>query len=299
MPSSNPRSWQQTAVATAFALTAFAANSVFCRMALGDHAIDAPSFTLIRLVSGALVLLVLTRLPSRQRKKVTLRSIWGPVFLFVYALGFSLAYLTLDTATGALILFGSVQLTMILYAQFTGDKLHLAEWLGVVLAFAGFVYLVYPNLGEPSLIGFGLMTVAGIGWGSYSLIGRSSTNPLADTCSNFVKTWPFLILLVAFTFSNAQLTTRGMVLAMLSGTLASGAGYSVWYLALGGLSATQAAVAQLLVPVIAGLGGVFLVGESLTRRLVFAGLLILGGIAMVFFGKNLSAKPEPAEPKPL
>ena len=282
-----------TAIATAFALIAFAANSVFCRMALGGGAIDAPSFTIIRLASGALVLWVWVGVSSKKEAKVRLRSFWGPVFLFVYALGFSVAYLTLDTATGALILFGSVQLTMILFAQFSGDRLHWAEWMGVVLAFAGFVYLVLPNLGEPSAVGFGLMTLAGIGWGSYSLLGRGSKNPLSETCSNFIHTWPFLLLVLILTFYDAQLSPRGIVLAILSGTLASGAGYSVWYLALGGLSATQAAVAQLLVPIIAGFGGVVFIGESITQRLVGSAALILGGIGMVFLGRRQASKLPP------
>lgn len=287
-PNTPQRSWQVTLIATIFALTAFAANSVFCRMALGERSIDPWSFTAIRLLSGAALLILLVRIQGGKKKPTGARSRLAPWMLFAYALFFSVAYLSLDTATGALILFSAVQMTMILYAQFKGQRLNSLEWLGALLAFGGFIYLVSPHLTQPSAIGFGFMTLSGIGWGAYSLIGRSSKTPLVDTCSNFVGTWPLVLGLLVPILFYAQYSPKGILLALLSGMLASGAGYAVWYLALGGLSATQAAVAQLLVPVIAAFGGIWLVGEALEVRLMIAAALILGGIATVFLAKSSS-----------
>lgn len=287
MTSPNTPPFWQTWVTTLIALLAFAANSVLCREALGMGAIDAGSFTAVRLGSGALVLLILQRFFGRGNSTGRRRSWLAPLMLFAYALGFSLAYRSLDTATGALILFGTVQLTMILVAQVRGERASMIEWLGVMVAFGGFVYLVLPNLNQPSAIGFGLMTLAGIAWGSYSLIGRGSQNPLADTAYNFGWTVPLIVLVVLFGWVHQHVSTRGLVLAVLSGGLASGVGYAIWYRALRGLSATQAAVSQLLVPVFAALGGVYWLGEVLTKRLIYAGICILGGIALVFLAKAL------------
>lgn len=209
--------------------------------------------------------------------------------LFLYAICFSYAYITLDTGTGALILFGSVQLSMILITLFKGTRLHATEWAGVLISFSGFVYLILPGISTPSLSGFILMTTAGIAWGIYTLVGRGSTNPLADTAQNFLRTLPFIIIIsiiAIFTNHDIQLSQKGIALAILSGAVASGIGYTIWYMALGGLTATQAAVVQLLVPVIAAAGGVIFVSEVITLRLAFSSVMILGGIFLVVVGRT-------------
>lgn len=280
----------KTILFTGFALTAFAANSVLCRLALGEKSIDAASFTSIRLLSGAVVLLLILKLSSLKLSNkdnvAPSRSNWiSALMLFTYATAFSYAYITLDTGTGALILFGSVQITMILLSMLGGNRLHISEWAGVLVAFSGFVYLVLPGVSTPSLTGFVLMTVAGIAWGVYTLRGRGSENPLADTTQNFIRTLPLVIILALITLQQAQLTSTGVILAILSGAVASGIGYTIWYLALAGLSASQAAVVQLSVPVIAAFGGVIFVSEAISLRLTISSTMILGGILIVVLGR--------------
>jgi len=273
-------------VFTTLALIAFAANSVLCRLALGEEAIDAAGFTCIRLLSGAIVLLCILKWGGNKNRSSTKGS-WSAAFmLFLYAVTFSFAYLTLNTGTGALILFGSVQITMILRSHLSGTRLLLMEWVGVVVAFSGIVYLVLPGVTAPSLTGFSLMTLAGIAWGLYSLKGRGSTNPLSDTSDNFLRSIPFVIVLGLFFFHDAHITRQGIILAAISGSITSGIGYTLWYIALRGLSATQAAVVQLSVPVIAGFGGVVFVSEQISLRLTLSALLTLGGILMVILGRN-------------
>ena len=274
----------KTLVFTLLALVAFAANSILCRLALGENSIDASSFTAIRLLSGAVVLMAI--LKANKQKNSSAKGNWlAGSMLFVYAITFSFAYITLSTGTGALILFGSVQITMILISLASGHRLHISEWAGVSIAFAGFVYLVLPGVSSPPLGGFILMTMAGIAWGIYTLKGRGSKNPLADTAYNFLRTLPLVIILTMITIHNAHYTTEGVLLAVLSGAIASGIGYTIWYIALGGLSATQAAVVQLFVPVIAALGGVIFVSEPITLRLTLSGITILGGILLVVLGR--------------
>jgi len=277
---------------TCLALLAFAANSVLCRLALGDHSIDAASFTVVRLASGIVTLLVIL-LTSHKLKfnnksllistsQISSKGSWAAsLLLFVYALCFSFAYISLETGSGALILFAAVQITMILRAVFSGNKLHLAEWLGLLLAFIGFVYLIFPTISTPSLYGFILMTVAGIAWGFYTLKGRNSSQPLADTTYNFLRTLPLLFIVLMINVSYGYYTSVGIFYAILSGAIASGIGYSLWYAALSGLSTTQAAVVQLLVPVIAAFGGIILVSETINQRFVIASVMILGGILLV------------------
>lgn len=299
---------------TLLALIAFAANSVLCRLALGQQAIDAASFTLLRLLSGALVLMLILLLRHHSRKKnhrqnsPSARSQAGSwlaaSYLFGYAIAFSYAYNSLDTATGALILFGAVQLTMISVSLCRGERLRPTEWLGLSLAFGGFVYLSLPGLTTPALQGFVLMTLAGIAWGGYTLKGKGSRDPLADTAYNFGRTLPWLLVLVlvgivlALLSNNEaslfkqlwqQISTKGIVLAIASGALASGIGYSLWYQALTSLSTSQAASVQLLVPVLAAFGGILFVDEAISLRLVVAALLILGGIALTVIGKRATS----------
>ena len=275
----------KTVIFTGLALTAFAANSVLCRLALGREAIDAPSFTIIRLLSGIVILLIIIS-ANQAKTSLPAKGSWlASLMLFVYAITFSFAYITLDTGTGALILFGSVQITMILLSLVSGVRLHLTEWVGMAAAFAGFVYLILPGVTAPSTIGFLLMAIAGIAWGIYTLMGRGSKNPLMDTTYNFIRTIPLVIILVLVSIKTAHYSFEGVLYAALSGGIASGIGYTIWYIALGGLSATQAAVVQLLVPVLAALGGVIFVSEAVTLRLVVSATMILGGIFLVVLGR--------------
>jgi len=280
----------KTSILTGLALIAFAANSVLGRLALGNQVIDAASFTALRLLSGAIVLFLLIGM-NRNDAGVDEKGSWYASFmLFLYALTFSYAYISLDTGTGALILFGSVQITMILLALISGERLHFVEWAGVIVAFAGFVYLIFPGVSAPSTIGFLLMTVAGIAWGIYTLKGRGSKSPLRDTAYNFFRTIPLVVLLLIVTTPQASYSGKGVVLALLSGGITSGIGYTIWYVALAGLSSTQAAVLQLSVPVIAALGGVIFLSEAITMRLSISTAMVLGGILMVILGKTIFAR---------
>ena len=275
----------KTSLFTGLALIAFAANSVLCRLALGNGAIDASSFTGIRLLAGAIALFTILSIKGSNKGASSKGSWTASLSLFLYAITFSYAYLSVDTGTGALILFGSVQITMIMLSLISGTRLHLIEWSGVILAFTGFIYLILPNITTPSITGFILMTVSGVSWGIYTLKGRSSKNPLMDTTYNFLRTIPFIALLAVFTLQNMNYSTEGIVLALISGAITSGAGYTIWYIALGGLSSTQAAVIQLSVPVIAAIGGVIFVSEVITMRLVISAAIVLSGILMVVLGK--------------
>jgi drug/metabolite transporter (DMT)-like permease len=273
-------------ILTGLALVAFAGNSVLCRVALGETTIDASTFTVVRLLSGAIVLLGILHFRSPPNG-LNAKGDWPASFmLFLYAVTFSFAYMTIETGTGALILFGSVQITIIVVSLFSGNRLSLAEWIGVSIAFMGFVYLVLPDVTTPSIIGFSLMTIAGMAWGMYTLKGRASTNPLGDTTYNFLRTTPFVLVMIIVTVHSSHYSSKGILLAVLSGGVASGIGYTIWYMALGGLSATQAAVVQLFVPVIAALGGVVFMAEAITLRLSLSAMMILGGILLVFWGRS-------------
>ena len=283
-------------VYTIFALVAFAFNSILCRLALRGEEIDAASFTAVRLASGAVTLIVLSYLLSVSSPHVSKGSAgkgsagkggnwFSAFFLFAYAICFSFAYLGLTAGTGALILFGCVQLTMIGTAIWQGEKPTTIELIGLAAAFGGLVYLVLPGLSSPPMFNAGLMAAAGISWGIYSLRGKSGSDPLANTTGNFVRTLPFMLLAIIPFLTRIQLSNRGVVLAVLSGAVASGIGYTVWYAALKHLTSTRAAILQLAVPVIAAAGGVFFLAEAATTRLWIAGAFILGGIALTIFGR--------------
>lgn len=275
----------KTLLLTALAMAAFAANSLLCRMALGGGAIDAASFTAIRVVSGALVLwLLLFRRTGLARLRPKPKA---ALFLFAYAAAFSFAYLQLDAGIGALILFGAVQLTMVTAGLLAGEASPPLTWFGLVLSLGGLVYLVSPGLTAPPLSGALLMGVAGIAWGLYSLSGKGATDPLQATAGNFLGAVPFALLLTLPFLGALHLTTAGLLLALASGALASGLGYVIWFAALRGLSASAAASVQLCVPLLAAIGGVVWLGESLSWRLALASLLILGGIALVLRSKGL------------
>jgi len=270
---------------TAMALIAFAGNSILCRTALGGHLIDPASFTAVRLGSGALTLALL--LAARTRTLPRLAGHWASAAaLFVYAAAFSLAYVSLTTGTGALILFGAVQLTMIAAGLRAGERPRPAEWLGLALALLGIVVLVRPGLAAPNPTGAALMATAGVAWGVYSLRGRGSQEPLRNTAGNFMLTVPAALALVVLAGGPSAWTVRGALLAVASGALASGAGYAIWYAALPALTATRAALVQLLVPVLAAAGGVALLAEAIPLRLPIAAALVLGGVALAVTSRS-------------
>jgi drug/metabolite transporter (DMT)-like permease len=286
--------WFHTVVCTGFALVAFAANSVLCRLALGEATIDAASFTTIRLVSGALVLIMLAGATGKTTTAED-RGNWTSAFmLFLYAVTFSFAYISLNTATGALILFGSVQATMIIFAIWKGERLGFMGSLGLFAALAGLTYLVFPGLAAPSPLGATLMAVAGISWGIYSLRGRGSLSPVAVTKDNFLRSTPFVVLISLIFFQGLHITFIGAFFAALSGGLTSAIGYVIWYAALRGHSATSAALVQLLVPVLAALGGVVLMSETLTVRLLLSSAMIIGGVALALTQRTNSERAESA-----
>jgi len=275
----------RTTVATVFTMMAFAANSVLCRLALGADAIDAASFTTVRLLCGAFTLLIIVSL-SRGRSWRAARVSWPAAgMLFGYAITFSFAFVSLTAGTGALILFGAVQVTMILAALFEGERPGTLEWIGLLLAITGLVYLVLPGLEAPSPLGSALMAVAGISWGLYSLHGRRAIDPLAETTANFIRAVPFALAVSTVALLHLHLTLRGVLVAAISGSVTSGLGYVIWYVALRGLTATRAATVQLSVPVLAALGGVVFLSEMLTLRLISAAVLVLGGIGLAISGR--------------
>ncbi|MEL6927787.1 MAG: DMT family transporter [Cyanobacteria bacterium J06600_6] len=278
----------KTIALTCLALIAFAANSVLCRLALDREQLDASSFTILRLLSG-IVMLVLISTVSSTSKSSTKKNWISSLALFIYAVAFSYAYISLDAGIGALVLSGTVQITMILASLIAGNKLHFLEWAGAAIAFSGFVYLFKPSLTTPSSTGFLVMIIAGVAWGIYTLRGRGAKHPIGDSRVNFLGTLPLILALLIVEFRNSNLTQAGIILALLSGAIASGCGYVVWYMAVRRLSTIQASVVQLLVPIIAALGGVLFAQEVISRRLIISSITILGGIAFVLWGQYLSA----------
>ncbi len=280
----------KTIVLTIFSLLAFAGNSVLSRLALAGSGIDAMSFACIRLVSGAVLLYLLFLLvPINKTKGSVTKGSWmATVMLFTYAMTFSFAYVSLDTASGALILFAFVQITMIINSFISGKRIHLNESLGAGVAFLGLLYFLFPDASSPSFNGFFLMLIAGVAWAVYTLLGKGSESPLSDTAFNFIRAVILVIpcLLLSHWYGLVMLSVEGVVLAMLSGGVTSGLGYAIWYMALKGLSNMQAASVQLLVPVIAALGGVIFTGELLSSHLLVSSLIVLGGIALVIFGRK-------------
>jgi drug/metabolite transporter (DMT)-like permease len=269
----------RTAVLTAATLIAFASNSLLCRMALGSATIDAASFSTIRILAGACSLLLVTA--STRRGVPRVGGSWlSATVLFVYAIPFSYAYGLLTTGTGALILFGSVQVTMMIAAVAGGERPHVRQWVGLFLAIAGLVYLVLPGLTAPSPVGAVLMTVAGVAWGVYSIGGRGAADPLALNAGNFVRAIPMTLVVSLVAMRFRHLEVSGILLAVVSGAVTSGLGYVVWYAALGRLSATRASLVQLLVPVLATAGGLLVLGEPLSIRLVLSAAIVIGGIAL-------------------
>jgi drug/metabolite transporter (DMT)-like permease len=284
-----------TALLTLLAMLAFAGNSVLCRLALGHTSIDAASFTAVRLLSGALMLtlLVYFRQPPAPAmvgaagRRPALGGNWLSGWaLFVYAGAFSFAYVNLSTGTGALLLFGAVQATMILAGLVSGERLSGRQVLGLLLAMAGLVAVLLPGLSAPPLGSALLMLASGVAWGIYSLRGRGVPDPTSATAGNFLRAAILSVLLGVAMLARQNLDGPGLWYAVLSGALASGAGYAVWYTALRGLTTTGAASVQLSVPVLAALAGVAFLHEPITLRLTLTSVAILGGIALVVIRKR-------------
>lgn len=270
----------RTAALTALAMLAFAANSLLCRLALEAGQIDPASFASIRLLAGVVALVGLSVL--LRRGSPSLAANWRAAFaLFTYVVFFTFAYVSLGAATGALILFGAVQLTMFAFALRAGERVAPLAWLGSAVAVCGLIYLVSPGLTAPNPAGALLMAVAGAAWGVYSLLGKGAADPVAATTSNFLHAAPLALIVSLFSLPNMQISSAGVALAVASGALASGCGYAVWYAALPGLSAARAATVQLSVPVIAAFGGAVMLAEPITARLVLASVATLGGVALV------------------
>jgi drug/metabolite transporter (DMT)-like permease len=292
----------KTTLLSALALIAFAGNSVLCRLALSNGSIDPASFTGIRLASGAITLLLLVwgigllkarhgadqqRATDQQSVNKRANSSWmAALMLFAYAALFSFAYTTLATGVGALILFGSVQISMVCISLVQGNRMKLFEWLGLLIACAGLVYLVLPELSQPSIMGFIMMAMAGMAWSMYTILGQGSQNPLNDTSSNFIRSLPLAIILLLIYAGQLSATPNAWLLAISSGAITSGLGYAIWYAALRDLTTSQAGVMQLLVPVIAALGGVVFANELLSERLIISSMLTLGGILIVLLAKK-------------
>ena len=282
--------WSRPTVGTAalilLALIAFASNSLLTRLALGSNRIDAATFTSIRLLSGALMLAVLVRARKANSTSSPGASLIGALALFAYAAPFSFAYLRIGAAVGALVLFGVVQLTMIGYGLYRGERLSATAWLGLACAVTGLGVLNAPSASQPDPIGVAQMAVAGVAWGVYSLAGRTASDPVAANARSFMLSSVPAVVLAVVLRDAAVASNGGIVLATLSGAVTSGLGYAVWYRALPRISVMQAAVAQLSVPIIAALGAAVFLEERLTVRLVVCGIAVLGGVGIVLKARS-------------
>ncbi|NEX22090.1 DMT family transporter [Thiorhodococcus mannitoliphagus] len=270
------------AVAT---LIAFAANPLLCRAALGAGELDAATFTLLRVAAGAVTLCLLLRLMPRQSASSGQGTWRAAAALFLYMIAFSFAYVSLATGTGTLLLFGSVQLTMLTVALRGGERFSILGWAGFGLAFAGLIWLVAPGVSAPTPGSAALMLLAGVGWGLYSLLGRAVSKPLVATAENFLRTLPMALLAFLMLLPQVTLSLNGALLALASGALASGLGYALWYALLPLMAASTAATLQLLVPPVTAMAGVLLLDESVDLRLVGASLAVLGGVFLSIKGR--------------
>jgi drug/metabolite transporter (DMT)-like permease len=275
-----------TASLTLLALLAFAFNSILTRLALGAREIDAAAFAAIRLGAGAAMLALIVLLHTRSAGLLRPNGFRGPLALLAYALPFSFAYLRIPAAVGALVLFGVVQLTMLGYAIARGDRPTPLSWFGMLLAFGGLGWLAAPSIDCPDPIGLLLMSVAGIAWAVYSIVGRSASQPVIENARSFLWCSPLALVLAFAVPSTTTATTRGVLLAIVSGAITSGIGYAIWYRAVTGLTVLQAAVAQLTVPVLAAIAAVLLLGETISLRLIACGIAILAGVAIVLVARQ-------------
>ncbi|MDE1152136.1 MAG: DMT family transporter [Micavibrio sp.] len=271
-------------ILTLLSLLAFAGNSFLSRLALKGQGMDAASFACIRMVSGALTLWLLTQLLSRNGKP---GGNWtSAIWLLIYALPFTFAYVTLPAASGTLLSFGMVQLTMIGAGLWRGERLSSRQWCGLALAIGGILALLLPSASTPPLRPSIMIMVAGLGWGVYSLRGRSSSDPLRDTAGNFLRAAPLCLVCCLPFLSGVKWEPHGAVYAVLCGVVTSALGYVIWYQALQKLSATVAATVQLSVPIIAAMLAVAFLGEPLTMRFMLTSITVLGGIALVIDGRK-------------
>lgn len=281
------------------AMLAFAANSIICRLALHNNTIDPASFTSIRLLSGALILILITQLSSsnnssaqnvnKNKVKSTQSEIYAWLsgfILFIYAVTFSFAYINLSTATGALLLFGAVQSCLIAYSLFTKESFTIKQGIGILIAIAGLIYLFLPHLTSPSLFEATLMLISGVAWAAYTLLGKNQSAPIKNNTSSFIKASIISIIVGLFWLSQIKISLLGLILSLASGAIASGLGYAIWYLVLPNLKASSAASVQLTVPVIAAIGGIIFLNEDITLRLILASVAILGGVALSLLSKK-------------
>lgn len=277
-------------ILTILALLAFAGNSLLCRIALHETSIDPVSFTTIRLVSGAMCLLFIVMFVKRERLSFGQKSWRSALWLFIYAICFSLSYIGLSAGTGALILFATVQLTMLSISWWKGDRFSLPQWAGFALAWLGLVYLFLPGVTAPPLSSALLMCGSGIAWALYTLRGQHGGDPTHATALNFIFSIPFALLIsvIGASYATATLDTSGVVYAVLSGAITSGMGYAIWYAVLPSMKASTAASLQLSVPIIAALAGVLLLDEILTVRLSIASICIVGGVGLVLYYRQRS-----------
>jgi drug/metabolite transporter (DMT)-like permease len=270
-------------ILTLLAMIAFAGNSLLCRAALKQTSIDAASFTFVRIFSGAAALWLIMKMRGAAWKEA---GNWSSALaLFAYAAAFSFAYNSLSAGTGALLLFGAVQATMILWGFRRGERLHTIQIVGLVVAVTGLIALLLPGLSAPPLSGSILMLGAGVAWGVYSLRGKVEKNPVSSTAGNFLRAVPLAAIVSIMFLPWARLDRAGIGYAVISGAIASGLGYVIWYTALSGLKAASAATVQLSVPVLAATGGILLLGEPITFRYLIASIAVLGGIALVVIEK--------------
>lgn len=298
----------QIFILTLVAMIAFAGNSLLCRLALKQTSIDAASFTFIRIFSGATALWLIIRIRRRLMVDRTASPLvkrspnsspvthhspplpagnWpSALALFAYAAAFSFAYNSLSAGTGALLLFGAVQATMIAWGLRQGERMQAIQIAGLVVALSGLVVLLFPGLSSPPLSHSILMLGAGVAWGVYSLRGKGEKNPASATAGNFLRAVPLAAIVSLTLLPSMRLDRAGIGYAVLSGAIASGLGYAIWYTALSGLKATSAATVQLSVPVLAATGGILLLGEPITLRYLVASIAVLGGIALVALEKN-------------
>jgi len=304
----NRQSLIQVTLLTFFSMVAFAANAVVCRWALDHQLIDPMSFTSLRLGSAAVVLFAVmvwyqwrknlksssSNIKNNQPPTKVSRGSWrAAIILFIYALTFSYGYVAISTSTGALLLAGVVQLTILGYAVRNGEKLHLAEWIGVALALIGLIYLVYPKLTTPSWWGLIIMSISAYTWALYTINGRKSVNPLSDTAFNFYRTLPMVIVASALSLwltEHSFITYKGFVLAIISGGITTGLGYILWYSALPKISSSMASASQLLVPLMAAFGAMLLIDEPITVPFLVAAAFMLGGLGLVVHGRNQHRK---------
>lgn len=271
-------------VLTAATLIAFAGNALLCRAALRGGAIDAVSFTVLRLVSGAIVLAAIVRVRSGPGQIASAGSWYSAVVLIVYAITFSLAFVRIGASTGALLLCGAVQLTMLTGALLRGEHPTPRQWVGFATAALGLVMVNLPGLDPPPPLGAALMLVSGITWGMYSLHGRDATRPAATNAGTFLRSLPFVaVLIVVALATSVHLTAPGVIYAVASGAIATGLGYVTWYAVMPSLGAARGAIVQLATPVFAALGAVVLLDEPLQRHVVFGGAVLLGGLGLALW----------------